>query len=342
MKGLCTFTSLMLLVSTAVAQEPGRATISSMAPLEVSAPIPGASGAVPAPCLEEEACCRKCLLAGTHDFDCFIGFMSNPIQNIDPRAMTAIWPVFGSTWFSTHPALPGGNLQLYGAGLTVALGERFAFGLNQGGYGMAYFNRDQPGLFTDSSGRIRDRSEFAGQREGWLDLGGFGQFTLIKNVPNQCLLTMGVRWQTATGSSDIFEGSGPVHLAPYATLGKGFGNYHFLVTTGYQFAIDSDDHSTDVFYANWHLDRQIGWLYPLVEFNWTYHRTGTAVDLPTRRGFVDFNNFESTGNILTLAAGVNAVIVRGKLEFGAVYTTELASQRDFEFNGVLAKMLLRY
>ena len=45
---------------------------------------------------------------------------------------------------------------------------------------------------------------------------------------------------------------------------------------------------------------------------------------------------------LFLAAGANAVLIPAKLEAGMVYTTSIAAQRDFGFNGFLAKMVLRY
>jgi hypothetical protein len=54
------------------------------------------------------------------------------------------------------------------------------------------------------------------------------------------------------------------------------------------------------------------------------------------------DNFESSGNIVTLAAGANAVIVPERMEFGAVYTTLIATQRDFSFNGLVVKMTFRY
>ena len=64
--------------------------------------------------------------------------------------------------------------------------------------------------------------------------------------------------------------------------------------------------------------------------------------MPTRFGFIDLGNFESSGNILTLAVGANAVLVRDRLELGAVYSTPLATQRDFDFDGLLVKMIVRY
>jgi hypothetical protein len=57
---------------------------------------------------------------------------------------------------------------------------------------------------------------------------------------------------------------------------------------------------------------------------------------------IDFDNFEATGNILTMAVGANAVLVKELLEIGAVYSTVLAAQHGFEANGLLVKMTLRF
>jgi hypothetical protein len=148
------------------------------------------------------------------------------------------------------------GLQVYGAGLNVALSDRLSFGLNQGGYAAADFNGNEPGLFRDRLGVLRDRRGFAGQRDGWLNLGGFLQYTLIQDVPNQFLLTAGLRLEVPSGSAAIFQGYGPVHLAPYLTFGKEFGKFHVLGTGGYQFPTASGDATTYLFYANFHLDRR--------------------------------------------------------------------------------------
>jgi hypothetical protein len=281
--------------------------------------------------------------ASNRNFSNFIGFLSNPLQNIDPRSLTQIWPIFLGNWVNTIPALPSGNAQGYGAGLNVALTDRLSFGLNQGGYATADFSRDRPGLFRDRFGVLRDRRDFGGEREGWLNIGGFIQYTLIQDVPNQFLLTAGLRLEVPSGSSAVFQGFGPPHMAPYLTFGKEFGKFHVLGTGGYQFPAGSGDLTSSQFYFNLHLDRQtFDWLYPLVEFNWTYHTTSVSLDAPLRSGFLDFGDFTSTGNILVLAVGANAVIVRDRLEFGAVYSTPLATQRNFDFNGLLVKMVMRY
>jgi hypothetical protein len=64
--------------------------------------------------------------------------------------------------------------------------------------------------------------------------------------------------------------------------------------------------------------------------------------LDTRRGFIDFGTFESSGNVVTMAAGANAVLVPERVELGAVYTTVVAGQGNLNVNGVLVKMVLRF
>lgn len=332
---------LGLLTSSALAQEP--------LPGAVNPPDP--SFAIDSPTYPQvrapgPADTRGDRLSGNHSFVNFINWMSNPLQNIDPRAVTAIYPIFGSAWVSSAAPIPDGDIQLYGPGITLALSDRFAMGLNQGGFADAHFSRNATKLgrllALDPLGRFRD-VEFGGEREGWLNLGGFFQYTLIENVEDQCLVTGGLRWEAPCGAHEVFQGHGPLHLAPYLTAGKEFGKFHVLATVGYQFPAGPGNDNTQLFYANAHIDRQIfGWLYPLVEFNTSYHTTSVSFGLPTRRGFIDFDTFEASGNIVALAAGANAVLIPERLEFGAVYTTAIATQRNFDFNGLIVKMVLRY
>jgi len=338
MKWQSSLIACVLLASAGLAEEPFPGT-----------PVVPVAAAVPPamvdPVLDESPpACNSCdqdrpggPLAGNRNFPNFIGPISNPVQAIDPRALTQLYPIFNSSWVSAFPPLSEGDIQLYGAGLTVALSERLAFGLNQGGYAVSHFERRRflP-RNTDPSFRDKDR-------EGWLNLGGFVQYTLIEDVPNQFLLTGGLRLEVPTGTADIFQGRGPEYLAPYFTLGKEFGEFHVLSTVGYQFPTGPGRDVSNTFYGTLHLDRRLfGWLYPLVEFNWAYHVTQIDLTLPSRRGFFSFDNFDATGNLLTAAVGANAVLVQDRLELGAVYTRSIATQRDFDFDGLLVKMILRY
>lgn len=285
-------------------------------------------------------------LSGNHHFVHFINWMSNPLQNIDPRAVTAVYPLFGSEWLSSTPPIPNADAQVYGPAMTIALSERFAMGLNQGGYAVAHFSRNpirRQRLFDlDPLGRFRD-VETSHERDGFLNIGGFFQYTLIEDVENQFLLTGGLRWLAPCGAHEVFQGHGPAELAPYLTAGKEWGKFHVLATTGYQFPAGPGSDNTQEFYGNVHIDRQLwGWLYPLIEFNALYHTTSVAFGLNTRAGFIDFGNFDTEGNVVTLAAGLNAVVVPERLEIGAAYTTVIASEHNFEANGLIVKMVLRY
>ena len=268
-------------------------------------------------------------LKGDRDFSNFIGFISNTGQDIDPRALTQIFPVFGNVWGGSSSPLPDLNMQAYGAGLSIALSDRLSFGMTKGAYVVATITRD-PRL-------LAIRPELAGRaqpdRTGWLDLGGYVQYTLIRDVENQFIFTTGLNWQA------------PPYLAPYVTAGKEICcNWHVLATTGYQFPAGSGNATTNFFYGNIHIDRQFfGWLYPLVEFNWAYHTTNISdVNIATRRGVIDLGTVNASGNLVTVAPGFNAVLIRDRLEFGAVYETPISAQHNYKFNSVLVKMTMRY
>src|SRR5262245_16266454 len=117
----------IVLASPALAREPP--------PAAALLPAPAAAAVEPPACLPVPFCCqadtRGDRLSGNHDFPNFINWMSNPLQNIDPRAVTAIYPLFGSAWVSNTPPIPDGDFQLYGPAITVALSDRFAMGVNQ-------------------------------------------------------------------------------------------------------------------------------------------------------------------------------------------------------------------
>jgi hypothetical protein len=317
---------LLLLSSAALADEPEEM---PETPLAVPVPVPvGLSdGPVanycptlvpPSTTDDSDSGC----LTGNHNFPNFIGYMSNPVQAIDPRATTEFWPIFLSTWLSPSSPLPSGNVTLPGGGLNVALSERLSMGINQGGYVLA--------RFTDQS------------RQGWLNLGGWVQYTIFEDVPDQCLVTAGVRCEVPTGEAEVFQGHGPPYLAPYITAGKELGQFHVLGTFGYEFPVGPGDVTSKTFYGILHLDRQtFDWLYPLVEFNWGYTQLQGNRTIPLKRGLFNFT-YETDRNIVYLAAGFNMVLVKEHLEFGAVYTTPISTTKGFDFDGMIVRLTIRY
>jgi hypothetical protein len=334
--------ALLVLGCTALAQEPAPHAAVPAGPAWPADVVPGPSHALfPT---DGPAGAGGGPLSGNHNFPNFINWLANPVQNIDPRAVTAIYPIFGSSWFGTNPPVPDGDMQVYGAAITVALSERLAVGLNQGGYADMHLDRNQLARLAalDPLGRFQD-VEAGGHRTGWLNLGGFAQYTLIEDCADQFLLTVGLRWTAPWGSRAVFQGFGPVELAPYLTAGKEFGEFHVLATNGYHFPVGSGSAPTHVYYASIHLDRRcFGWLYPLVEFNGIFASTSRSFGRNAQRDIPALGDFEADGTVIAMAAGANAVLVPERLEFGAAYTTVIASQRDLNVNGLVVKMTLRF
>lgn len=307
---------------------------------QFSAPAPCASGN----CFAEAAVApeRGCL-ESTRKFSNFIGFMSNPLQNIDPRSLTQLVPIVMSSWLDTSAALPDLDAQVYGPAFSLAITDRFCVGLNQGGYAAIHIDRVDPRRPLLNQLAQNRGVEFGGTRTGFLDMGGFAQYTLIEDVEDQFLLTVGMRMTVPMGSYEVFQGRGPVQMAPYVTVGKEICNFHFLATAGYQFPLESGNEGLSLFYLNAHLDYQLfDCIYPLIEANWIRHTSSVDVALPTQRGLVDFGTFSNTGDLVTLAAGVNFVLVRDHVEFGGAYTHAVSTPRDLGINGFIFKMVFRY
>ena len=188
--------------------------------------------------------------------------------------------------------------------------------------------------------------EVGGDRQGFLNIGGFAQYTLIEDVPDQFLLTGGVRWVAPCGSHSIYPGAAARGLmAPYLTVGKEFGDFHVLATGGLPVPVrrlrarsrptSSTPTSTSTAAAS-------AGSTPWSSSTAATTRPDVSFGLPTREGFIDFGNFENEGNVVTMAVGANAVLVKEHVEIGAVYTTVLAATRNFDANGLFMKMMFRY
>jgi hypothetical protein len=320
MKCPCSLLTLVLLAAPGLAQEAPRPAAQFGAPVTI---VNDTDDHVPVVDFGTESGNRGQFLSSDRGFPHMIGYVSNPTFAIDPRSLTEICPIFGNVWMpGGFGPLKGGDVQVYGPVVSVAVNERLSFGLNQGAYAVSDFHKE---------------------RDGWLDLGGFFQYALIRDVPGQFLLTTGLRWEAPTGSSDVFQGTGPAYLAPYATVAKEFGDFHVLNTVGFQFAIGPGDATPPTFYGTLHFDRCFfGWLYPLVEFNWAALTGDVNVNLPTLRGLIDYSSFSSTGAILTVAPGLNVVLVPDHVELGGVYQTPLDSEHHLHFSELLVKLVLRY
>jgi hypothetical protein len=276
-------------------------------------------------------------LSSDRGFPNFIGYISNPTKAIDPRSVTQIVPLYDYTSLNaiqkttrglgplppgSLTLLPPAEINVVGPALSIALTERLNIGITNGGPAItSYPNRHQ----------------------GWLDIGGYAQYTVIRDVPGQFLATAGMTWTAPSGSTSLFQGTPPVYLGAYGTVGKEFGDFHVLTTVGFEFPAGSGTTTKETFYGTVHLDRRcFGWLYPLVEFNWATPTAHVNLDLPVLQHVFGFDDFSANGRIVTVAPGFNAVLVPGKVELGAIYETPMASENHIHYNSFLVKMVLRF
>jgi hypothetical protein len=133
----------------------------------------GACG--PDGCFDQTTASEGGSFVSTRKFPNFIGWMSNPLFNIDPRSLTQIVPIFGNSCISENRALPDLNMQIYGPAISIALMDRCSVGMNQGGYAVAHIDRNDPtGSRVERLGLMRGEAS-GGTHEGFLNLGGFAQ-----------------------------------------------------------------------------------------------------------------------------------------------------------------------
>jgi hypothetical protein len=326
----------LLLTQPLIAQEPVVTPSTTGLPVAAGSPADGPTPISNAWDADQGSGTGRGFLSSDRAFPNFIGYISNPTKAIDPRSLTQLLPIYDYISLSAIQKttrgigplaprdltlLPAGEINIVGPALSIAVTERLNIGITSGGPAItSYPNRHQ----------------------GWFDIGGYAQYTLIRDVPGQFLATAGMTWTAPSGSSSLFQGSPPVYLGTYGTVGKEFGDFHVLTTVGFEFPAGSGTTTKETFYGSLHLDRRFGWLYPLVEFNWSVATARVNLDLPIPSHIFGLDDFSADGSIITVAPGFNAVLIPEHVELGAVYQTPIASENHLHFNSFLVKLVLRY
>jgi hypothetical protein len=261
-------------------------------------------------------------------FPGFIGPISNPVLAKDPRALTEARLLFVSDWIPKTSPLDGGNFQVYGLQVRVALTDRLSF------------IADKDGIASIHPGQGSDET-------GYLDIAAGFKYAFIRDVEHQFLVTGGLMYEPQTGETKVFQGQGSGLFTVFGIVGKEFAEkYHFIGNLGYEFPVDQSQNSSFI-YTSLHLDRQMmGWLYPLVEVNW-FHWTqsgdrGLPPSLGEGDGLLNLGTSGVAGNdLVTIAVGIKA-IVNQHLNIGAAYETPLSAPHDLLENRLLAEIIFRY
>lgn len=270
---------------------------------------------------------QRGFLESDHEFDNFVGPITNPILAKDPRSNTYIRFLFISNTIPGENALGGGDFQVWAAQINLALTERLSF------------IADKDGFATIAPGA-------GGNADGWLNIALGLKYAFYRDVENQAIAALGFLYEAPTGSPRAFQGQGNGVWTVFATGGKEFGLTHLLGTFGYQFPL-TDGQNSGFLYGSLHLDRQFfGWLYPLVELNWfTYNQSGNRgipAGVGEGDGLLNLGTSNVVGNTLvTGAIGVKALFSQNLIG-GVAWEVPLSNRKDLIDNRLTVELILRY
>jgi hypothetical protein len=262
---------------------------------------------------------------------CFPRFIS-PVTNValakDARSLSRFYPVFINNWLPDDHPTEGGTVQVYGAGLTMALSETLEVGIVKGGYADKHFGNDDDG-------------------NGFFSTGMHVKKTLVRDFENQFLLAVGLQLEPQTGQREVFHAHGDGLLTTFVTVAKEWCETdHFLGTIGFQLPADHNENSTFI-YTSLHFDRQLcGWVYPFVECNWFAYTRGADRGIPEAFGEGDgLVNVGTDGigghSIVTLAVGAS-ILRCDNSELAIAYETPVTPHHDVMDHRLHVKYTLKF
>lgn len=266
------------------------------------------------------------LFQSDREFEGFVGPISNPVLSKDPRSNTYARFLFVNNNIPAGHPLGGGNIQVYGLQVNVAINERLSF-------------------IADKDGLARIAPRNTPSSTGWLNVAAGFKYTFLRDVETQTLAAIGFMYEIPSGEAKVQQNHGAGSFAPFLTVGKQFGEcWHYLHTVGYYFPLHAPNGSSFL-YNSLHIDRQIGWFYPLAELNWFWYTSG-GNRLPTAFGEGDgLINFGTRGqagaHLVTAAFGAKAILSRN-FTLGAAFEVPLSNRRDVLNQRLLVELIARY
>ncbi len=212
----------------------------------------------------------------------------SPVADIiffeDPIVRTEITPVFMYHDVDKDFFTGGGHTEIYGARLQYAITPQWGVFINKGGY-------------------MDIHSRFATEKTGFADTGFGTKYMLIDDEANQFVLTPGLTYSLAAGSSQVGFGNGNGEWNLFTSAEKGFGNLHLTARVGVRLPNDTKANSSIAHYglqADYYCCR---YFIPFISgVGYTVINAGDR--LPIDSEGVDAQNFGAS-----LSQGVTQVIV---------------------------------
>lgn len=298
-------------------------------------PAPGglpAGAYAPAPADEARmgelcATAARGLFRSDREFEGFIDPISNPVLSKDPRSSTYARFLFINNSVPADHPIGGGNIQVYGLQVNVAINERLTF-------------------IADKDGAARIAPRNGPSTTGFLNIAAGLKYTFIRDVETQTLAAVGLMYEIPTGEANVQQNHGAGSLVPFLTVGKEVNkHWHVLNTLGFYAPLHAPNGSSFL-YNSFHIDRQVfGWLYPLAEFNWFWYTSGgrrTPTAFGEGDGLINFGTRGQSGaHLVTAAFGAKAVVCPN-LTIGAAFEVPLSNRNDILNQRFIFQATARY
>jgi hypothetical protein len=206
-------------------------------------------------------------LTGLSGYDDFVMPVGMPMYFEDPFITTDLRLLYMHHEIPGGSVLRGGQVSVAAAQIRVALSERLAFLVTKGGYS-----------WVDS--RITPAGD------GWNDLALGLKYAVYSNPEDQFLVSTGMRWELANGSTDAWQGGESQELSPFVSVAKGWEDWHFLGAVSGRIPTDRHDGNASIVW-NLHLDYKLTETFrPLVEVH-GIHYLSDADRLPLDADYLD-------------------------------------------------------
>lgn len=203
-------------------------------------------------------------LAGYEDFVMPVG---SPLYFEDPFITTDMRLLYIYHTIPNRSVLRGGQVHVAAAQIRVALTERLALIATKDGYS-----------WVDS--------HITPAGDGWNDIAIGLKYALHSDPEEQFLVTTGLRWEWANGSTDALQGGESQELSPFVSVAKGWDKWHFLGSLGGRIATNRSAANSSVVW-DLHLDYALTETFrPLIEVH-GIHWVTNADRLPLSEDYLD-------------------------------------------------------
>lgn len=191
---------------------------------------------------------------GQNGFDRYVPPITNPVFNETPFITTEAKPFYAYHEIPDEFVTDGGNVNVVGLQLRLALTERLGFIATTDGYSWLEFD------------------EALSDTDGWNDLAIGLKYAVINKPEDGEIVTIGLRYTAPVGNIGIDElnvdlnGIGAGYINPFVTSAKLWEKTQLQGMMGAQIALSDD--ATSTFVAAGHIDYEIApGLYPSLEYN---------------------------------------------------------------------------